>query len=164
MSILKRPWFIPAFVLFFITVIAAENFLLPVSKLIEVKAGNDFVISRSKASRYETFILISKSNHRYNVPRPPYNYLSIGDEFIIHRSLLFKKSLKIEWCEPDGCYIMAMGTMNGNYFSIIVISVLGLWALLNLSGIVKPKGERKNHWNSVALGASGMLFVFYLWY
>lgn len=164
MHILKRPWFIPALVLFFISLIAAENFLLPASPITEIKEGNDFIISRGKTSRHETYILIAKTGHRYNVPRPPYNYLSIGDSFIIHRSILFKKPLKIEWCEPGGCYIMSIGTMNGNYFSMIILGVLGLWALLNLIGIVKPSGERKGYWNSIALGASGMLLVLYLWY
>ncbi|QEC45704.1 hypothetical protein [Pseudobacter ginsenosidimutans] len=165
MNIIKRPWFAPALVLFFVTVIAAENFILPFTQITEVKEANDFEISRTSPTRsHSTRWLIAASGRRYNVSAPPYNYLSKGDSFIIYRSLIFKKPLKISWCEPDGCYIMAMGTMNGNYISLIALGALAIWALLNLLGIIKPSPERKGHWNTVAIGISGALFIFYLWY
>lgn len=165
MNILKRPWFVPTLVLFFITVIAAENFMLPYTKITEIKAGNDFEISRTSPTRsHSTRWLIAESKNRYNVPAPPYNYLSKGDDFIIYRSFIFKKPLKISWCETDGCYIMAIGTMNGNYLSYLVLGALAIWALSNLLGIIKPSPVRKGHWNSIAIGVSGALFIFYLWY
>jgi hypothetical protein len=164
MDILKRNWFAPSLVLLFITVIAAENFVFPFSKITEIKAGNDFETSRTSPVRsHSTRWLIAESKRRYKVPAPPYNYLSRGDDFVIYRSFILKKPLKISWCEPDGCYIMNMGTMN-HYLSFLVLGGLAIWALANLLGIIKPSSERNTYGNSAAIGISGALFVFFLWY
>jgi hypothetical protein len=152
-------------VLFIGLLLISDTFLLPLKEIVEIKA--DGHISRSRTSvhhSYTTYFIISESNHTYNVTEDIWAGTTIGKPFVIFRSFIFHKPVKLSWCEEDNCYIQNIGTMNKTIFSYLTLAFLVAWPLLHFLKLVNTTGKKYGTWNYLAPILAAATFVFYLVY
>ena len=122
--------------------------------------------TRTKAtSSYRSYYFLTKAGNKYHVPESLYNAVLIGDSFYIYKTLIFRKPVRLSWCEEDSrCYIMAIGVINGNYFGYGVMGYLIIYPLLVILGLLRiaTSGKQTNVFFCFAISLGTL--AFYLFY
>lgn len=112
------------------SLLVLDTFVLPSEATHEILDYKDYAVSRtSKMRSYKSYLFIAQSKQQYLVPKEVYLNFNSDGPFIIRKSVLFEKPLKIEWCSGDGCYGASIGTFNSTYFGNAALAVLILFPL-----------------------------------
>lgn len=147
-------------------IITSDNFIFPQHEKTEVLDNGTTERTRTKVTRsYDSYYFLTKAGNKYHVPEYLYNAVLIGDTFQIHKTLIFRKPVRLSWCNTDGrCYTIDIGTINGNYLGYGVMAYLIIYPLLVLLGVLKftTSGKQADVYMcfTVALGT----LLFYLIY
>jgi len=146
-----------AFVL--IAILMLDNYVLPKRDNREVVDNGSIDVGRKP--KYKDFYLITKDGNKYRVTEYHFNTILIDQEIGVYRTLLFRRPVKMSWCEADGgCYIQHIGAFIPGAFEFIMLGGLCLVSLLSASGILKI------HWinNYVLLFLSAGALAYYFVY
>ena len=147
-----------------ILLMLADSFLLTPRWTGEVlKDGNIERTHTRVSGGYDTYLLIAESGHHFLVPSRPYNIIGIGQTFLIARSRVFSRPLKIAWTEDDDrAYVMNIGILNT--IAVITFVVLGLSSLAAAHFLLRRNRPRRGITLRMyaGLGITIILFLMYL--
>ncbi len=119
-------------ILFTLTIIL-DNFLLLPKNNIEILQNKTVEKTRFLRTRsYETFFLISNFNIKYNVPVSWFNKIESGDQFVIQRTKLFKKAIRIGLKSENKITNENIGMFNSSLFGNFIIAIILIFSFLVL--------------------------------
>lgn len=153
------------FIALWAIMLVLDTFVLPSKATHEVLDYADYEVSRTSPTRsYKSYLFIAESKQQYLVPEDVYLYFNSGGPFIISKSAIFIKPLKIEWCSGDRCYRASIGTFNSTYFGNVALAVLVLFPLfLIFFGKYISRKKKDNFFTYLCIVSVGT-FAFHLVY
>ena len=163
-NIRKSDKLLAILVFVLIVLMLTDSFILPPRWTTEVLKDGHIEHTRTDVTDgYDTYLLISESGHHFLVPSRPYGIIGLGQTFLISRSRIFNRPLKIAWTEEDDkWYALNIGILNT--ISLITFAAFGFSFLAAAHFILRRNRPRRGITLRMyaGLGIAIILFLMYL--
>ncbi|MBL0356877.1 MAG: hypothetical protein IPP72_08265 [Chitinophagaceae bacterium] len=128
----KTTWLVGIFILLAISFLLIDNnWMNGASEPVTISSKRVEQSTGKNSHRHSTYFWVDHSNRKYKVPEWLYNELHLGDSFLVKRSVIFNKVIRIQ-CSLDGYETTEnIGVINDDWFGI------GLCAIAMLLSVVE---------------------------
>ena len=146
-------------------VLITDTFLLPVKQEYRILKDKDSEkTSRYHSNSYMTYFLTDEQGKEYSVPHDFYLVLDIGEKFIISKTMIFGKTIFINYKTNIPSDRASIGVINGSWFGNLITFLIIALAFLLLFYPKIFKTETRANQTSLTISsftAAALFFYFY---